>query len=87
MKTHKLPIDLDQLIAKEKRSLVGEYFEEVWQEITQDGVEEHVIVEKFIECGLSKINESHGTDEVARIIRHFKDLSDMGALPSGRTLQ
>ena len=86
-KLQRAPVNIDDLIAKEKRSLVGEYFEEVWTEIMEDGVEESVVVEKFIECGLTKILELHGAEEVTRIIGHFKNLDDMGALPTGRTLQ
>ena len=87
LKASDIPENLDELIAREKRALIREYFEDVWTELKNEGLETPVIVETFVEAALDRLANESGSEEASRLIAHIKNLEEMGFLPADRTIQ
>ena len=79
--------NLDELIEREKRALAKEYFDDVWANASADGIDVEILSETFIEGALRELVASNGNAEASKLIAHFKNLDDMGFLPTNRTLQ
>jgi len=79
--------DLDKLIEDEKRALVRECFSDVWEELSEEGVEIGMVAEVFIESALKKLVSERGNKEASKLIAHFKQMDEMGFLPERHTLQ
>ena len=87
MKTTNIPENLDDMIDREKRALVKEYFSDIWSDIQAEDLGTDLIVEVFIQEAIEKLANEKGTEEVSRLISHFKNLDELGILPVQRTLQ
>lgn len=79
--------DIDTLIENEKRALAEECFREVWNELTDEGIDANIIAEVFVEAALKRLVDERGNDQASKLISHFKELDEMGFLPSNRTIQ
>ena len=82
-----IPENIDELIEKEKRSLAGEYFEEAWQGMQQDGLSADIVAEVYIDLALKKLISEKGGSEASKLIAHFKQMDDMGFIPATGTIQ
>ena len=87
MKTKDIPENLDDLIDQEKRELAKEYFSDIWTDIQAENLGTDLIVEVFIQEAIERLANDRGTEEVSKLISHFKDLDELGILPVQRTLQ
>jgi hypothetical protein len=83
----RIPKNLDDLIEKEKRSLAGEYFEEAWMEMREDGLSARLIAEVYIDLALKKLVVENGDAEASKLLAHFRKLDEMGFIPASHTLQ
>ena len=79
--------NIDDLIEKEKRALAEECFREVWSELFDEGVDSAVIAEVFVESALKQLVIERGNERASKLLAHFRELDEMGFLPSSRTLQ
>ena len=79
--------DIDTLIENEKRALVEECFREVWAELTEEAIDPALIAETFIESALKRLVVERGNEQASKLLAHFRELDEMGFLPSTRTLQ
>lgn len=87
MKTSKTADNLDDLIDQEKRALAKEYFSDIWAEIQVENLDTELIVEVFMQEAIERLANERGSEEVSRLIAHFKDMDELGILPVQRTLQ
>ena len=79
--------DLKEFIDKEMRTLAGEYFEELWEEIEEANLDIDVIGEVLIGKILGKIAASKGEKAASELVTHFSKLDEMGVLAGHRVLQ
>lgn len=79
--------NIDELIEKEKRALALECFREVWSELSEEGIDSAVIAEVFVESALKQLVLEKGNQRASELLAHFRELDEMGFLPSTRTLQ
>lgn len=79
--------NIDELIEKEKRALALECFREVWSELSEEGIDSAVIAEVFVESALKQLVLERGNQRASELLAHFRELDEMGFLPSTRTLQ
>lgn len=82
-----IPQNLDALIEKEKKALAREYFMDLWDEIELENLETELIVEVFVQESLEKLAKEKGMEKASRLISYFKDMDELGILPSRHTLQ
>lgn len=81
------PEELNAFLEKEMRALAGEYFEELWEEIEETGLDMDIIAEVLIERILSKIAISQGEENASRLVAHVSKMAEMGILTGHRVLQ
>jgi len=87
VKTSNIPENLDDLIDQEKRSLAKEYFADAWAEVQVENLGTDLVAEVFIQEIIERLAIERGSEEASKLIKHFKNLDEMGILPLQRTLQ
>lgn len=79
--------NIDDLIEKEKKALAKEYFDDIWSDIQAESLDTELIAEVFVQQTLERLANEKGMEEASRLIAYFKNMDELGILPSQRTLQ
>jgi len=79
--------ELEELILNEKKAITRDLIDSAWDEAVSEDIETSLIAEMYIEIALEKLSSAGNTSDVSRLIQHFKNLDELGYLPSNTTLQ
>lgn len=86
MNTHKLD-EIDALILEEKKSIANEYFAEVWEAASTDGIEPGLMAETLIHNALKQLAAARGDAEANKMIFNIRDMEANGEFLLDKTFQ
>lgn len=81
------PIDLDELIAHEKKQAAIEYQHEAWADGISEGIEPEILAEAAFTNALTEILRNSGEDAALDLIDKLREKIIAGEFLSNRILQ
>lgn len=79
--------ELEELILLEKRAVTRELINQAWDEAALEEIETSIIAETCINLALEKLASTGNSADISRLIKHFKNLDELGVMPVSTTLQ